>query len=323
MIEQLEGRRMLSATIAQSDGTLTITGGTGTGRSVSANASRFTLAQTGSLVDDLRVRQTSSGIFVTQHFTVRDTATGKTVIKEFRNSTAYSGVSKIVMNLRDGADQVKSTVRMLSGGMVINGDNGNDKLQLGPTKDTVSGGQGNDTIRNISDDELRNAGLTTSQFAGSAGDVWNGNEGNDTLDASRRRNSVTMKGGLNDDVFIVTGKAGATIEGGGGNDGVDFSALGTTAVRIDLPAGKATFKPSTVTFTVNLTGIRNAKGGRGGDTFIGNGLKNKFIGSDGNDTFTGGGEVDSFFGGPPAGEDRFTDFMRGETFEKDGNSTLR
>jgi Ca2+-binding RTX toxin-like protein len=100
-----------------------------------------------------------------------------------------------------------------------------------------------------------------------------------------------LTGGSASDVFRFSGNGSVagTIDGGGGSDTLDYSAL-STSVTVNLGTGDATR-------TGGVLGIENALGGSGDDTLTGNAQSNILSGGRGNDTIDGGGGRDLVIGG--------------------------
>ncbi len=101
-----------------------------------------------------------------------------------------------------------------------------------------------------------------------------------------------------DDAY--TGPRTSTVDAIWDTGGIDsFSAAGrTTPVSFDLRQGKFSTFDATDDVAITFgTKIENATGGTGGDTIIGNALKNRLSGLGGADTLKGGGNVDVIRGG--------------------------
>jgi hypothetical protein len=116
------------------------------------------------------------------------------------------------------------------------------------------------------------------------------NEGNNASNAV----AVTATTGPGNDILLAANLGGNDVlDGGGGNDTVDYSgaALG---IAISLPSGQAT---GPQTGTDQLVSIENATGGSGNDSIIGNGGMNTLDGGPGDDWIYGGGDADVFRGG--------------------------
>jgi hypothetical protein len=107
---------------------------------------------------------------------------------------------------------------------------------------------------------------------------------------------VSITAGAGDDVFAFMGAArlGGRIDGGGGNNTLDYSNYGQ-GVTVDLSAGTATGVAG------GIAHIQNVMGSRYDDTLIGDAASNILVGNGGDDTIQGGGGRDLIIGG--AGRD--------------------
>jgi hypothetical protein len=101
----------------------------------------------------------------------------------------------------------------------------------------------------------------------------------------------TLSGGTNTDAFVFSAGASVagTLFGSGGNDTLDFSALGT-AVTVNLAGG-------TSTNTGGVNGIETVLGGSGNDILLGDGNANRLEGNGGADVIVGNGGADTGLGG--------------------------
>lgn len=104
-------------------------------------------------------------------------------------------------------------------------------------------------------------------------------------------------------------RTASTIVDAGGNDTLDLSGYGadqtidltvTRAGDREIAASDIGGRQGNLTLAVG-TVIENAKGGRGNDSFVGNGAANSFWGNAGNDQFIDTGGTDTYYGG--AGSD--------------------
>ena len=102
----------------------------------------------------------------------------------------------------------------------------------------------------------------------------------------------TLVGGKGDDqfIFLPGGKITGKINGGGGSDTLDYSAL-TSNVNVDLSSGSAT------KVVGGVTGIENVTGGGGNDKITGDAADNFFKGLAGDDTLIGLSGNDILLGG--------------------------
>ncbi len=134
----------------------------------------------------------------------------------------------------------------------IVGTNGDDTLENSVSNNDFAGGGGNDEYRFIdgwgtdSVVELLNEGVDTLDFSAVTADLTFTVRADGTIDvADTNGNTATVSanvenlvGGLGDDLFVFEDGAvlAGTIDGGGGNDTLDYSQY-TAAVTIDLSIG--------------------------------------------------------------------------------------
>ena len=124
-------------------------------------------------------------------------------------------------------------------------------------------------------------------------------------------------GGTANDVFsfAYTGSLSGSINGGGGIDWLDYSAI-KTPINVNLATGAATL------IAGGISNIQNLRGGSGGNTLTGNSQGNILIGGSGNDTIIGGSGRSILIG--KSGTDTITggsadDIVIGGTTSLDGN----
>lgn len=141
----------------------------------------------------------------------------------------------------------------------------------------IQGGSGNDTIRSL--DETNNFRI----------EALNGGR-------FETRHTFTgiesLVGGAQHDTFVYTpsGFLSGSIDGGGGNDTLDYGLL-TTGVTVDLFWGNATGVGS------GIRRMENVNGGKGNDNLYGNELANILNGGDGDDRLEGRDGGDLLIGG--------------------------
>ena len=150
-----------------------------------------------------------------------------------------------------------------NGGDTLSGLAGNDTLNGGNGNDIVDGGDGNDTID-----------------GGNQNDTLNGGAGNDTLTGGNQ-NDVLNGGADNDTLF--GGNQNDTLNGDDGNDTLDGG---------------------------NQNDMLN--GGAGNDTLNGGKQNDVLNGGAGDDVMTGGSQSDIFVISETGGADRILDFARGQ-----------
>lgn len=232
-----------------------------------------------------------------------------------------------------GADTgVLSTIYTGAGNDTINGgalaerlygEAGNDTLRGGGGADTIFGGSDNDLIYGAIDGDKVYGDNGSGNIAGSsdtldfsdlssalvidmvAGTVnttastfseienITGGSGNDTIYGDANAN--ILKGGSGDDT-IFTSQGIDTIDGGIGIDTVDFSAISTASINVNLSSlqvlndgyGNAE----------SIQNIENINGGNyaGGDTLYGDGMDNTMYGNLGSDQLSGNDGNDVLYG---------------------------
>jgi len=177
-VEQLEGRRLLSADLAA--GVLTVTG---TAKNDSIVVSLSTDG------DTITVRET------TQTSRFRKAKTTKTRF-------AAADVTSLVINAGAGNDTValkgtRDTPFSLAA--EINGEAGNDRLSGADGNDTISGGAGDDDLAGRTGDDMLNGDEDDDKLvAGDGADSLNGGAGDDFLRATEEDGDVDVLDGGED-----------------------------------------------------------------------------------------------------------------------------
>ena len=200
----------------------------------------------------------------------------------------------------------------------VRGDDGNDIVdnsQASPTdRSTLLGGEGNDSIlgglassgtnsRNLLDGEAGNDTL----FGQGAKDTLMGGEGDDSISIGTSSSGLNLlDGGAGEDTLLggsstdtINGGSGNDSlsglfnrgDGGGGNDTIDVSQVGTSVPEINLIGGAGS---DSLVGSTN-SGVSNFfDGGTGNDFIQFGGSNDKLIGNtEGNDTITAAKVIDS------------------------------
>lgn len=166
---------------------------------------------------------------------------------------------------------------------------GSDSLTFAQIE-SIAGGTGNDTF-NMDDayDVITisgGAGTDTMDFTATASDITFDTALNTAVTTGGNATFSQMEsfiGGAGSDTFTVDDAYGTfTLNGGAGNDTLDFSAVGTD-LTISFTADTAATTNGNMTFS----GMETVIGGTGNDTFIGSGGNDLLQGHDGNDTYNG------------------------------------
>ncbi len=187
------------------------------------------------------------------------------------------------------ADQVMGVERITGTGRidVIAGDGGVNILLGMAADDTLSGAGGDDVL---------DGGAGVDQLDGGQGDdVLIGGAGSDTVFGGAGNDTLRQ-----DDEWV----GGDRLDGGAGVDSVDYSAIGSQEVPVQLKANLSGVQQvqwlsvSGESLGVDqLFGIENLTGGQHHDVLIGNDQSNRLDGSDGNDVIVGGRGNDTLIGG--------------------------
>jgi Ca2+-binding RTX toxin-like protein len=248
---------------------------------------------------------------------------------------------------------ITGTSSSWTGGLTVNGDDGNDSITIGDLRTTVLGGDGNDTITIGAGDDSIVGGAGNDSITGGAGSsvitdgdgndtivsgtgasILDAGNGNDLIEANDLGETISVgngksiiDGGTGNDT-ITAGSGADTIYGSGGNDSVN-STTGNDLVYLGL-GGASTVMGSTGSDTVSYAldtapvfaklGGFSGNGPAGENDFLGSVVHN-LIGGAGNDTLIAGPGIDALYGG--SGNDLLeaaggTDRLDGN----DGNDTL-
>src|SRR5262249_4411402 len=101
--------------------------------------------------------------------------------------------------------------------------------------------------------------------------------------------NLTGGSGSDDFVFQKSGSLSGTVDGGGGSNSLDYSAL-TTGVMVDLPLGQATG-------TLGVKNIQKVTGGSGTNILVGAGNNVVLQGGAGRSILIGGAGTATLVGG--------------------------
>ncbi|WP_254512565.1 calcium-binding protein [Anatilimnocola floriformis] len=171
------------------------------------------------------------------------------------------------------------------GTVIINGDAGDDSLQIVNTTQsaTIDGGAGQDYISgSLGDDTL---------IGGTGADQINGSGGNNTVYGDTIAGETALDG---DDVLSTLG-GNDIVYGGGGNDQI---SLGDGNDYANGGSGNDVLQGSDGNDRLyGGTGNDNLSGGDGDDLLVGNAGNDQLVGGSGRDVLIGGAGADTLSGG--------------------------
>jgi Ca2+-binding RTX toxin-like protein len=150
------------------------------------------------------------------------------------NDIVFGGSGNDRLSGEDGND----TIMGEDGDDFISGGSGADILLAGAGNDTVRGDAGNDTLDGGDGNDILAGGADNDVIVAGAGcDCLSGDEGNDVL--SDGAGQDTVNGGTGDDhVVAAADAADDTYDGGDGQDKLDYSTA-RLSVTVDLERGTA------------------------------------------------------------------------------------
>ena len=196
-----------------------------------------------------------------------------------------STTERVVVNGGGGDDKATGAAGLaplLSGGLALNGGDGNDVL---------TGGDGNDALDGGAGDDLLTGDKGADSVSGGDGNdalVWNNGEGSDVDNGGAGFDTIIVNGSTAGDVF--------TVEPSGVRTLFKRTNLGQFSLDIDSEAllvnaaGGDDSLAATAGLGSRITVL--ADGGSGNDAFTGSGEDDSFFGGDGNDSLVAGGGLD-------------------------------
>jgi Ca2+-binding RTX toxin-like protein len=201
-----------------------------------------------------------------------------------------SGASNALVTVNGSAEDTLRNIENIIGGSAddtLTGDSLNNSFQGGAGADTIDGGSGSDTA----DYRDKSGPMTTIlNGANASSTVFVGGVAEDSI-----RNIENILAGSGDD--SLTGDALAnTLDGGAGNDTVDYSGR-TGSVLVTLNGGTDARVTIGGSLEDTLRNVENIIGGSGSDTIIGDALVNVLTGGGGGDILKGGLGSDILDGG--------------------------
>ncbi len=223
----------------------------------------------------------------------------------------------------------------------VSGGTGSDYVQGGAGADKVFGGDGDDTVEGgihelqtqvafgpaeALNDEMHGGNgsdLVVADIWGIGGGnkMW-GDGGNDTLIlydfetlGAAKTASNWMYGGNGNDLLIATGQGDDYIDGGSGNDTLDYNSSDpyqTVDAKITVNLGLTAAQDVGAYGIDTIRNIENVVGTVGDDTITGSSAANVLNGLDGADTISGAGGNDLLVGG--RGDDILTGGRGSDSF---------
>lgn len=252
-----------------------------------------------------------------------------TLIVQAGTTTAHMGSGNDLIRVNSGAaslfgDAGADRFDLYASGTIADGGADNDLFNIrGGGGHSLSGGLGDDRFNFLAEasSELLHGGDGNDFFVGyghSVGGSIYGDAGNDRFYdfANVGGRTVTLYGGLGNDIYRVSSANGPTIveNAGEGTDtvqvaaGIDYT-LGAYLENLSVVGSTANIQPQILTgngLANRITGGINNEiihGGGGNDVLSGGGGEDVIYGEDGNDRINGGLGMDYLVGG--AGADRF------------------
>jgi Ca2+-binding RTX toxin-like protein len=224
------------------------------------------------------------------------------------NDDLISGSGNDVLQGGDGNDRL-SAAREIGGSDLLDGGPGDDLLSVeGQGPDTVSGGDGIDTV-----DFSERTSSVKIDVDGAADDGERGEHDNVKPDVENviggsESDTLTGSGAPN---FIDGRNGDDQLNGGGGDDTLDGGANNPGSDNLDGGDGRD--------LLYGRAGDDSLDGGQGDDSLSGAGGTDTLDGEDGNDTLAGGSAGDALDGG--AGDD-VLDGAEADLIGADGADTL-
>jgi hypothetical protein len=219
-IEQLEGRRFLSASVSL--GTLTVSGTASADRIIITQNKKFVLVREGS------------------HLT------------RFNQFTRISHISHVIVNALGGNDRIKVTSKLNA---TIDGGEGNDLIQAGAGSDVLLGGNGNDKLfGGGGNDSIAGGDGRDVLFGGAGDDQLDAADGKrDNVAGGRGKDSATVDVGVDvgwnvEDYLSVSTQ---TTQSAAGNLAVTFSGACLSNLGSNLNSGMLHLGSSAANLNVN------------------------------------------------------------------------
>lgn len=254
----------LSVSNAQVDGTIVVTGGTGSDVLGVPGGKTFDLSIAAALTD-----------------TDGSESLSVTIAGVPAGATLSAGI--------DHGDGTWTLTGADLAGLTMTAPTDND-FTLHVTATATEAAGGSTSVTQALDVTFTRAGPASIIDAGSGNDTINGSSGNDLIYDGAGNDIVNGNGG--DDTFAA-GAGSDTYNGGSGSDTIDFSQS-TSSTTVNLAQNYAI---GNTTGFDSLSSIENIIGSSAGDKLTGNTGNNVIDGGNGDDTINGGGGNDTLIGG--------------------------
>lgn len=212
-----------------------------------------------------------------------------------QQSRTVVSVDELVVNGGSGNDLIDAsrvTTGVSSLRLVLNGDDGSDRILGGAGDDAISGAGGDDTIFGGPGNDYVRGGAGLDSLSGDAGDdtIFGQGSSRDTL--SGGLGNDLLDGGAGDDYLIESGNVNFTLTD------TRLTGLGTDRlVDLELPQLFGGSGQNTLTARDWTRGGVQLSGGGGNDVLIGSAGNDVLNGSSGLDSLLGLGGNDRLYGG--------------------------
>ncbi len=222
-------------------------------------------------------------------------------------STIYSGSGNDTITGGSQADTIygeagNDTIRGGLGADILSGGDGDDLFYGNIDGDVITGGEASesngDTIdfSDVATDlAIDMATGTVNLIASTFSEIENitGGSGNDTIYGDTSAN--TLRGGSGNDTIFTSAGVDYIDGGSGSGDWIDFSAITSTSINVNLSTQKII--NDGFGNTESILNVENINGGALNDTLYGDGMANTIYGNAGADSLQGNDGNDLLYGG--------------------------
>jgi Ca2+-binding RTX toxin-like protein len=214
---------------------------------------------------------------------------GGTVTLDGFADVTFKNIPTVVISAGAGNDHIDATGVTLAGvgtafatAVSLYGGGGDDTISGGLGDDMLVGGSGNDTLNGCQGNDTYDMGTAPAGDDIIAEACTASAEGTDTLDYSKRTGNLTVA--LSHSLSTAT--TPATDAGGTSGESGELAHISDKIVNIKLGAGD-----DSITIPTGSTVLHKIKGGKGDDTFTGNGAADVFDGEVGDDSCVGANPI--------------------------------